>query len=155
MKPAGGVITVAGIIVFSAIGVLSAIVEVLYVPYYVGAYVFPISAVVAVSANFALPRLMRQFIDSGPLVALPTALWVLTVIVLGFANTGDGDVIVPGYGQSQYVALATIFLGALAGAIGLMRSPIRPDADTDADSDSDSDSDSAAPPEVRSGSARR
>ena len=44
----------------------------------------------------------------------------LGVIVLGFTNTARGSVLVPGYGDGQYVGLALFFIGTLAGAVSLV-----------------------------------
>jgi hypothetical protein len=75
--------------------------------------------------NFVLPRFVATVTASTRVVGLPIAVWVITVLILGFANTSGGDVMVPGYGQAQYVALAMLFGGALAGAIGVLRQVAR------------------------------
>ena len=117
--------TVAAVVVFSLIGVVSAALDVLFIPFYVGANVFPISVALAIGGNFLVPPMVGRFVRSVPIIALPVGLWVTTSIGLGFANTKDGDVLVPGYGQGQYVAIATLFLGTLAGVVSVLRTGSR------------------------------
>jgi hypothetical protein len=115
--------TLAGVavVVFCAIGVLSAIIEVLLIPLYLGSHVFPLCVVIAVVVNVALPMLVRRTVDWRWAVWLPIVGWVVAAFALGFTNTGSGSVLVPGYGNDEYVGLALYFIGTLAGFISVMR----------------------------------
>jgi hypothetical protein len=110
-----------GLVICCLIGVLSGLIEVLLIPFYVGSYVFPITVVIAVVVNIALPRLVAIMMDWLWAVALPVLCWVATVIALGFTNTGSGSVLVPGYGQGQYVSLGLFFGGILAAFVSVIR----------------------------------
>jgi hypothetical protein len=110
-----------GVVVFCLVAILSAMIEVLLVPVYIGGAIFPVTVLIAVVVNVALPRLVRVMVDWRWAIALPMVAWVVTVIVLGYANSGSGSVLVPGYGQGQYVALALFFVGTLAGFISVIR----------------------------------
>jgi polyferredoxin len=82
---------------------------------------------IAVVVNVALPRLMRITVEWRWAIALPIIAWVVVLIVLGYANTGRGSVLVPGYGGGEYVGLGLFFLGALAGFVSVVRerTPVR------------------------------
>jgi uncharacterized membrane protein YgcG len=114
-----------GLVICCLVGVLSGLIEVLLIPFYVGSYVFPITVVIAIVLNVALPRLVATMVDWLWAVALPAICWVLTVIVLGFTNTGSGSVLVPGYGQGQYVSLGLFFGGILAAFVSVIRERAR------------------------------
>jgi hypothetical protein len=118
-------LVVAGVVIFCLVGALSAVVEVLLVPFYVGSDVFPIAVLLAVVGNFALPTLVSALVDSAAATVLPVLAWLITAVALGFVNTGDGDVLVPGYGQGQYVALGVFFGGVLAGVVATVRVSVR------------------------------
>jgi hypothetical protein len=113
-------VAVAGVVVWCLVAGLSAVLEVLLIPVYIGRFIFPIAVVIALVANIAIPRLAHQVLDSGWAVLLPMVVWVLTVIWLAFFNTSHGSVLVPGAGDDEYVGLAIFFGGTLAAAIGVL-----------------------------------
>jgi hypothetical protein len=111
----------AAVAVFCLVGLLSAVVEVLLIPLHVGAHIFPVTVLIAVVLNAALPGLVARTVEWRAAIALPIVVWVIAVIVLGFANTGHGSVLVPGYGADEYVGLALFFVGALVGFVSVVR----------------------------------
>jgi hypothetical protein len=120
-EPLPDALAAFGVAVYCLVGVLSAVIEVLLIPLYIGSVIFPITVLIAVVLNVALPRLVRLLVDWRFAIALPLIGWVLTVLALNVFNTGHGTVLVPGYGQGQYVGVALFFGGALAGFVGVVR----------------------------------
>jgi hypothetical protein len=114
-------LTATGVGVFCLVSILSALVEVLLVPLYIGSIIFPLTLLLAAVGNIALPRLVSVLHDSGIAIALPSILWVTTVFGIGTVNTSGGDVLVPGGGNDQYVSLGLLFGGTLACVIGTVR----------------------------------
>jgi hypothetical protein len=114
-------VAVLGVVVFCLIAILSGTIEVLLTPLYVGSHIFPVTVVIAVVVNFALPWLVRMVVDWRWAIAAPMICWLVTAIVLGFTNTGGGSVLLPGGGADGYVGLALFFVGTLAGFIGVIR----------------------------------
>lgn len=119
--PLPAALTAVGVIVYGLVGVLSAIIEVLLIPLHIGAHIFPITVVIAVVVNLALPGLLSVLVDGRWVIAVPLLAWLATAIVLGFANTGGGSILVPGNGADGYVGLALFFVGTLAGFLGVVR----------------------------------
>ena len=108
-------------IVYGLVGVLSATIEVLLIPLHIGSHIFPATVIIAVLVNIALPGLVNAMVEWRSAIGVPLLAWLLTTIVLGFANTGGGSVLVPGSGADGYVGLALFFVGTLAGFIGVVR----------------------------------
>ncbi len=92
-------------VLFTLLGAMSAVLEILLVPFYVGGVIFPITLVLAIAGNVFLARGLRSLVGSMGLAALPLLAWVLVVLVMGFFADSKGDVFLPGYGQGQYVSL--------------------------------------------------
>ncbi len=110
-----------GVTAYTLVGVLSAAIEVLLIPLYVGSHIFPVTVLAAVVVNYLLPALVRMMVDWRWAVVLPLAGWLVAAIILGFTNTSSGSVLVPGGGADGYVGLALFFIGTLAGFIGVIR----------------------------------
>jgi len=117
--PAG--VAVAGVLVYCLVAVGSALIEVLLIPLYVGGTIFPITVLIAVVVNWMLPVLVHTMAAWRWVIGLPLLSWLAGVIVLGFTNTARGSVLVPGYGDGQYVGLGLFFIGTLAGAVSVVR----------------------------------
>lgn len=109
------------VVVFCGIGVLSAIIEVLLIPLYLGSHIFPLCVLIAVLVNVALPIMVRATVDWSWAIWLPIVCWIVVAFALGFTNASHGSVLVPGYGDGEYVGLALYFVGTLAGFISVMR----------------------------------
>ncbi len=121
-------VAVAGVVVFCLVGALSGLIEVLLVPLYLGSHIFPVTVLIAVIGNVALPRLAYNLVESRAALVGPLLCWLVVVVGLGSVSPGAGSVLVPGYGDGQYVGLALFFVGAAAGFIGVLRVRIKPAA---------------------------
>jgi hypothetical protein len=120
-RPLPDALAAAGVVVYCAVGALSGVIEVLLIPLYLGSVIFPITVLVAVIVNYAVPRLVHSLADWKWAILAPFVAWLVTVIALNTLNTGGGSVLVPGYGDGQYVGLALFFIGTLAGFISVVR----------------------------------
>jgi hypothetical protein len=110
---------------FTLLGAMSAVLEIFLVPVYVGSVIFPIALVITLVLNVFLPRAVRLLTGSTALAILPVLAWLIVVYLLGFRARPKGDVLLPGYGQAQYVAIALLLLGLTAGTFGVMWEPRR------------------------------
>jgi hypothetical protein len=121
-KLTGGV-RAAAVVLFTVLGAMSAGLEILLVPFYIGGVIFPVTLVLAVVGNAFLASGLRALVGSAGLASLPLVAWILVVFFMGFANDSKGDVLLPGYGQGQYVALGLPLVGLLAGFVSLFLEP--------------------------------
>jgi hypothetical protein len=119
---AGG-LRAAAVVLFTVLGAMSAGLEILLVPVYIGGVIFPITLVLAVVGNVFLARGLRALVGSHGLASLPLVAWILVVFFMGFAADSKGDVLLPGYGQGQYVALGLPLVGLLAGFVSIFLEP--------------------------------
>ena len=99
---------------------LSAVAASLFLPLYIGAVPFPISALVSGLLNAALVWAALQWTSSPRLAALPLWTWLLTVAALSLGGPGD-DIVYGGVGVMAYGALILIVLGVLPSAWLLWR----------------------------------
>ena len=111
------------VVLFVLLGAMSAVLEILLVPVYVGGVIFPITLLLAIGGNIFLGRGLRSLTGSTGLASLPLLVWVLVIFFMGFVADSMGDVLLPGYGQGQYVALALPLLGILAGVMSIFLEP--------------------------------
>jgi hypothetical protein len=107
------------VLLFCALAALSALLEVFLVPFYVDGVIFPVTILMVLLANSLLPRMLRGLTRSPGLASLPVLVWTAIVLVLGFYPNPMGDVIVPGYGDGQYVGEALILVGILVGVLSV------------------------------------
>ncbi|MBV9593073.1 MAG: hypothetical protein JO147_04655 [Actinobacteria bacterium] len=110
-----------GVVLIALVSIVLAALEVLLVPSYIGSVIFPITVVVAIAGNLGLPWLIREIQPTRWSVCVPAVCWVLVVLGLGFTSRPEGDVLLPGYGDGEWVAYALLLIGALAAAIGVIR----------------------------------
>ena len=125
-------VAAAGMVLCGLTALLAGLVEVLLTPLYVGRWLFPVTLLLAIVTNVALPLLARQFIDATVAAVIPVALWLLTVLLLSLARP-EGDVLLPGgSGAQQWVSYGLVLVGGTAGAITIAltarRSRLRPPA---------------------------
>lgn len=80
----------AAVLVFN--GLLSLVLEVLYLPLYIGATPFPIAALVAAVVNIALVRGMREVVSRPAAMALPVLAWLFGFLICSTTGPG-GDVL--------------------------------------------------------------
>jgi hypothetical protein len=106
----------AGVVLICLIAVLAAGFEALLVPLYSGSHLFPITVVLTLLSNIALPLMARTLVRSLLALVLPFISWLVMMIGFGIVPRPEGDVILPG-GPPQWVSYAVILGGALAGVI--------------------------------------
>ncbi|WP_396893112.1 hypothetical protein [[Mycobacterium] wendilense] len=92
-------------------GVICALAAVLFLPSYIGAVPFPISAIFAGAVNLALVWAAAQWVTETRLAALPLWAWLVTVAVLTFGGPG-GDVFFGGSGVRAFYPILLILVGA-------------------------------------------
>jgi hypothetical protein len=93
-------------------GVLSAVGGALFLPSYIGAVPFPISALISGLLNASLVWAAQRCAGPGRLAALPLFSWLLTVLAMCLPGPG-GDVIFAGRGVLAYSPLLLLALGLL------------------------------------------
>jgi hypothetical protein len=125
-------VAAVGMVLCGLAALLAGLVEVLLTPLYVGRWLFPVTLLLAIVTNIALPLLARQFIDATVAATIPVVLWLLTVLVLSLPRP-EGDVLLPGgSGAQQWVSYGLVLVGGTAGAITIAltarRSRLRPPA---------------------------
>jgi Family of unknown function (DUF6113) len=124
-EPGRAVVVVAGLVLCAGAALLAALIEVLLTPLYVGRWLFPVTLVLAIFTNVALPLTAQRLAGNIAAAAVPLVLWVVAVLVLSLPKP-EGDVLLPaGSGGQQWVSYGLILVGAGAGAITLARSAVR------------------------------
>lgn len=101
-------------------GAFCAIATALFLPSYLGALPFPISAVIGGLVNAALVWAATHWTDSLRVAALPLWTWLATVAVMTLGGPGD-DMIFAGRGVMAYAVLAMIVVGSAPPARVLWR----------------------------------
>jgi hypothetical protein len=97
--------------------VLSALLEMLLVPLYVGSTLVPIAVVFAVAGNITLPVLAKWLVPTGRVMLAPFFCWLVPVIVLVLFPRPEGDVILPGGGGGVEWVGYGVLLGGIAAGI--------------------------------------
>jgi hypothetical protein len=101
-------------------GVLSAIGGALFLPSYIGAIPFPISALISGVLNAALVWLAGRLTPSARVAALPLWTWLLAVLFMCQSGPG-GDVIFAGRGIMAYGLLLLLAAGLVPSVWVLLR----------------------------------
>lgn len=101
-------------------GVLSAVAGALFLPLYIGAVPFPISALISGLVNAMLVWAGLQWTSRPRLAALPLWAWLATVVVLLLGGPG-GDIVFGGAGVMQASPLIFLLLGATPPGLVLRR----------------------------------
>lgn len=105
-----------GVLLVALSGALAGLLEALLVPLYAGADLIPITIVLALATNIALPRLAHALVPSTASALAPFAAWLIVVLGFGAVGRPEGDVILPGApGEVEFVTYAMLLGGALAG----------------------------------------
>lgn len=117
-------VEVTGLVV---LGVLSAVLEVLYLPVRAGGTPLPVTALVAAGLNLLLVRASGERTTSTPVAAAPLLAWVLVVLGTAFAGPG-GDVLLVNDWRAVGLLVGgvvppAIFLGVLLGRNAVLRGP--------------------------------
>lgn len=101
-------------------GVLCAVATALFLPTYIGAIPFPISALVGGLVNAVLVWTALQWTESLRRGALPLWIWLVTVALMTFGGPGD-DRIFGGRGVMAYGFPVMVVLGSLPPVFVLWR----------------------------------
>lgn len=101
-------------------GVLCAILASFFLPFYLGTWPFPISALIGGLMNAALVWAALHWTSSPRTAAVPLFTWLLTVALLSLGGPGD-DIVYGGAGVMAYGTLLLIALGTLPPAAVLWR----------------------------------
>lgn len=101
-------------------GVLSALAGALFLPLYLGAIPFPISALISGLTNLALVWAAQQWTPSTRLATLPLWAWLVTVVGLTLGGPGN-DIVFGGTGILALGPLLLLVIGALPPVLLLYR----------------------------------
>ena len=104
-----------GVAVLCACAVLSALLELLFVPLYVGATIVPVVVVAGLVGNVLLPRWGFQLARSSAGAVLPVAFWLVTLLVFSLFPRPEGDIFVLAEQGQQWTFYALLLVGAAAG----------------------------------------
>lgn len=124
---------ILGIVVWVAISVLLAVVEVFLLPWTTkGSVHIPVSMILVVLANLLLPRVFVWGLGIRWGWAVPAAVWFVVMLVAA-ARTSDGDLLIVSTnfsGTYNIIFLALGGLAALVGCISVTRPPRRKSVQT-------------------------
>jgi uncharacterized membrane protein YhhN len=109
---------IVGIASYTVAGALSCAVEVLLVPFRIGATLVPIAVVLAVAGNIAIPWLARRLNDSVASAVWPVAAWVIVLFVMS-STRPEGDVLLPAGGSVQVAGYGVMLGGLFSGLVTL------------------------------------
>jgi hypothetical protein len=113
----------AGVVLICLVAALAAVLEALYVPFYIGTTIAPVAVLGAVVSNAVLPRMARTLVPTTPAAALPFLAWLVVIIGFGVVARPEGDVILPGApGKVEAVVYGVLLGGALAGTVSVVTS---------------------------------
>ena len=110
----------AAVALVSAAALLASLLELMFVSYYVGSTVMPVSVLFAVAGNVAFPRLARVFVDSIAAMTAPVVAWLLPMFGLTAVTRPAGGGFVPGGGAVEKVYFAVLGFGFVAGLATVM-----------------------------------
>lgn len=111
-----GVLDWAGVVLVTLSGALSAFIETLLVPLYVGSVIAPVSVVLALVGNVGLPRMAHVLVPRTAVALLPFLGWLAVIVGFGVLTRPEGDVILPGSPTAaEFVTYALLGVGVIAG----------------------------------------
>jgi Family of unknown function (DUF6113) len=117
-RPLPTYLVVLGMVIYAAVGVLSATLEILLVPLRSGTVLIPVAVVLAVGGNIALAFLGRDINGSVSGALPPIIAWIVTLVVL-MSTRPEGDVLLPG-GNDQWVSYGVMVGGLFSGLISVL-----------------------------------
>ena len=106
-------VRIAGLVVFTALGAVSAVWEALLTPLYWHTTRIPLALVLALVGNAALAWATREVTGRASAVLLPAGAWA-AVMFAAAARTTEGDLVLT---SNNWIGLVTMFAGALAFAV--------------------------------------
>lgn len=92
-------------------GVVSAVLGAVFMPIYLGAVPFPVSAVISGLLNAALVWAASTWTDSRRIAAMPLLAWLVTAAILMLGGPGN-DIVFGGPGLMAYSVLLFLAFGA-------------------------------------------
>ena len=131
MRSAGRAVAGLQVVGLVTAAVMLAVLELLYLPAYVGAWPAPVSVL---AAGLTTPWLVHvaASVSRRPLVAAtPLVAWLVTVFVVGTMGPG-GDVLLPVSPRALWRSLLLLIAGVIPGAVVLGRALNPPPASSPA-----------------------
>jgi hypothetical protein len=116
---------IAGIVLLCAAAILAAGLELFLVPLRDGTAMAPVSVLFAAVTNVGLPRLGREFADRTGAMVAPFLAWLAPMVLLALTPRPEGDVIIPGGGNEQWVYYLALLAGGIAGMVTVATSGAR------------------------------
>ena len=105
----------AGVALVAVVAALAALLEAFLVPLYAGSVIVPVSVLLAVAGNVALPRMARALVPRTGASLVPLLAWLAVMLGL-LIGRPEGDVAFPGAPTSAELTFyGTLFGGVLAG----------------------------------------
>jgi hypothetical protein len=118
---AGGWVGWAGVVLLCLCALAAAVLELLFVPLYIGPVVIPVSVLAAVAANFYLPQWGRELTGRAAGAVAPIAVWLVVIVPLSLMPRPEGDLFVLGVYGEKWNFYALLLFGSLAGFVGVVR----------------------------------
>lgn len=115
------------LVVWTAVALLVTGLGIVLIPLHAsGGFLIPVAPVVALAANFLLPKQLLAGTGWRGTRFVPAAIWIVLALV-GSAPTSDGDLLISGNSHSSGVGLAYLGFGALGAVLGIIfaSSPMR------------------------------
>lgn len=100
---------------------LSAGLEVLFIPLYVGSVLVPVVVLAAIVVNIVLPGWGYRAVSSLGGGLAPLLCWLVLVLVLTLYPRAEGDVLVLGGGGQVWTFYGVVLLGSAAGFTTIAR----------------------------------
>ena len=113
-------VAVLSVVLFTAVSMLCALIEVTLVPLRHGTTVVPVTVLLAIVSNIAVPTLSRRAVPLTVAALFPAVAWVLTVILLSQARP-EGDLLLIGTAPLVDVTYALLGLGLASGLATVIR----------------------------------
>lgn len=108
------------LVVLCVTALLSGVLEVLFVPLYVGSVLVPVVVLFAIGGNVLLPYLGRTLVPTSAGTLAPFLSWLIPVLGLALFPRPEGDVLVPGGGGQQWTFYGLLLGGCVAGFISIV-----------------------------------
>jgi Family of unknown function (DUF6113) len=122
-----------GLLVFTLLGLLTGIYEVMFVPFRVSATIVPIAPLLAAISNAVLPWLSRRLTGDLLGAIAPVLGWGVAVIALAVGRP-EGDVFLAGgSGANAEVGYAFMAVGFVTAVVAVMRTASRAESQARAD----------------------
>lgn len=110
----------APLVLLCAAAALAGLLEVLFVPFYIGSVLTPVVVPIALVTNYVWTRLGYTLVRTTTGAVAPFVCWVIPVLGLALFPRPEGDVIVIGGGGQQWVYYGLLLLGCLSGFVSIV-----------------------------------